>query len=65
MEQLSKDKEYTFIDAKTEVKAKYDNNMFCPKCRRLLTGLHMQSRCYTGFVDKQALILLKQKNNKA
>jgi hypothetical protein len=28
--------------------------MFCPGCSKLLTGLHMESRCYTNWIEKKA-----------
>lgn len=32
----------------------YDDCMFCPGCSKLLTGLHMESRCYTNWIEKKA-----------
>lgn len=33
--------------------------MFCPRCSNLLTRLHMESRCYTNWVEKKAQQILK------
>lgn len=30
----------------------YDDCMFCPGCSKLLTGLHMGSRCYTNWKER-------------
>lgn len=32
----------------------YDDCMFCPGCSKLLTGLHMESRCYTNWIEKKS-----------
>ena len=54
-----------FIDKAHEV---YDGEMVCPKCRTLLTGLHMMSNCYQTFIRKAAYKLwreyLKQEKKK-
>ena len=33
--------------------------MFCPGCSKLLTGLHMGSRCYTNWIERKAQQILK------
>ena len=33
--------------------------MFCPGCSNLLTRLHMESRCYTNWIEKKAQQILK------
>lgn len=47
--------EITEQQAREFVHAKYDDLMFCPKCRKLLTGLHMMSGCYRGFIEKEVI----------
>lgn len=43
----------------------YDENTFCPKCKQILTGLHMQSKCYSDFIKEEAYKLYKKTiNNK-
>ena len=37
----------------------YDENTFCPKCKQILTGLHMQSKCYSDFIKEAAYKLYK------
>lgn len=37
----------------------YDDCMFCPGCSKLLTGLHMGSRCYTNWVERKAQQILE------
>ena len=32
----------------------YGDCMFCPGCLRLLTGLHMESRCCASWIEKKA-----------
>ena len=32
----------------------YDDCMVCPGCSKLLAGLHMESRCYTNWIEKKA-----------
>lgn len=33
--------------------------MFCPGCSKLLTGLHMGSRCYTNWIERKAQQILE------
>lgn len=37
----------------------YDDCMFCPGCSKLLTGLHMGSRCYTNWIERSSKIRRK------
>lgn len=37
----------------------YDDNTFCPKCKKLLTGLHMRSKCYLDFIKEVSYKLYK------
>lgn len=32
----------------------YDGCVFCPGCSKLLTGLHMGSRCYTNWIERKS-----------
>jgi hypothetical protein len=34
-----------------EVSAQYDDAIFCPKCGRLLTGMHTQSAHFQRYID--------------
>ena len=34
--------------------AKYDNEMFCPVCRGLLTGLHERNKHFRDRVEREA-----------
>jgi len=44
------------------IESEYENTMFCPKCGRLLTGLHMQSSCFRNYIaEKAARQILKKK----
>jgi hypothetical protein len=44
----------TIDEAKAKAHQQYDDCMFCPGCSKLLTGLHMRSRCYTNWIEKKA-----------
>lgn len=44
----------TIDEARAKAHQQYDDCMFCPGCSKLLTGLHMESRCYTNWVEKKA-----------
>ena len=33
--------------------------IFCPGCSRILTGLHMDSKCYFDWIEKKAQQILK------
>lgn len=37
----------------------YDDCMFCPGCSKLLTGLHMGSRCYPNWIERSSKIRRK------
>lgn len=37
-----------------EAHQQYDDCMFCPGCSKLLTGLHMGSRCYTNWIPENS-----------
>jgi hypothetical protein len=43
----------TIEDARAKAHQKYDDCMFCPGCSKLLTGLHMGSRCYTNWIERR------------
>lgn len=38
--------------------------MFCPGCSKLLTGLHMSSKCYTNWIEKKSQQILKKNRRK-
>lgn len=44
----------TIDEARAKAHQQYDDCMFCPGCSKLLTGLHMESRCYTNWIEKKA-----------
>ena len=48
--------EKRFLD---EAHKLYDDNLFCPKCGAILSGLHMKSNCYMSFIRKTASQLYK------
>lgn len=41
----------TIDEARAKAHQQYDDCMFCPGCSKLLTGLHMGSRCYTNWIE--------------
>lgn len=43
----------TIDEARAKAHQQYDDCMFCPGCSKLLTGLHMGSRCYTNWIEKK------------
>lgn len=43
----------TIDEARAKAHQQYDDCMFCPGCSKLLTGLHMESRCYTNWIEKK------------
>lgn len=49
----------TIEDARAKAHQQYDDCMFCPGCSKLLTGLHMSSKCYLGWIEKKAQQILK------
>lgn len=49
----------TIDEARAKAHQQYDDCMFCPGCSKLLTGLHMESRCYTNWIEKKAQQILK------
>lgn len=42
-----------------EAHEKYDEGVQCPKCKKLLTGMHMMSACYEKFIRQEAYNLFK------
>lgn len=50
----------TIDEARAKAHRQYDDCMFCPGCSKLLTGLHMGSRCYTNWIEKKAQQILKK-----
>lgn len=44
----------TIDEARAKAHQQYDDCMFCPKCSKLLTWLHMGSRCYTNWIERKA-----------
>lgn len=42
----------TIDEARAKAHQQYDDCMFCPGCSKLLTGLHMESRCYTNWKER-------------
>lgn len=42
-----------------EAHQQYDDCIFCPGCSRILTGLHMDSKCYFDWIEKKAQQILK------
>lgn len=42
----------TIDEARAKAHQQYDDCMFCPGCSKLLTGLHMGSRCYTNWIER-------------
>lgn len=49
----------TIDDARAKAHLDYDDCIFCPGCSRLLTGLHMNSKCYLGWIEKKAQQILE------
>lgn len=49
----------TIEDARANAHLYYDDCIFCPGCSKLLTGLHMSSKCYTNWIEKKAQQILK------
>lgn len=52
----------TIDEARAKAHQQYDDCMFCPGCSKLLTGLHMESRCYTNWIEKKAQQKLEEKS---
>jgi hypothetical protein len=55
----------TIDEARAKAHQKYDYCVFCPGCSELLTPLHMESRCYTKWIEKKAQQILKNSNKNA
>lgn len=53
----------TIKEARAKAHQQYDDCMFCPGCSKLLTGLHMGSRCYTNWIEEKAQQILKKSKN--
>lgn len=51
-------------DKISEISKKYDDVMFCPKCGKLLTGLHEMSYCFRSYVIRLAEKQLRNELNK-
>lgn len=49
----------TIDEARAKAHQQYDDCMFCPGCSKLLTGLHMGSRCYTNWIERKAQQILE------
>ena len=49
----------TIDEARAKAHQQYDDCMFCPGCSKLLTGLHMESRCYTNWIERKAQQILE------
>jgi hypothetical protein len=49
----------TIDDARAKAHLDYDDCIFCPGCSQFLTGLHMNSKCYLGWIEKKAQQILK------
>lgn len=49
----------TIDEARAKAHQQYDDCMFCPGCSKLLTGLHMGSRCYTNWIERKAQQVLE------
>lgn len=49
----------TIDEARAKAHQQYDDCMFCPGCSKLLTGLHMGSRCYTNWTERSSKIRRK------
>lgn len=55
----------TIDEARAKAHQQYDDCMFCPGCSKLLTGLHMESRCYTNWIEKKTQQILKDSKKDA
>lgn len=55
----------TIDEARAKAHQQYDYCMFCPGCSKLLTGLHMESRFYTNWIEKKAQQILKNSKKDA
>lgn len=49
----------TIDEARAKAHQQYDDCMFCLGCSKLLTGLHMGSRCYTNWIERKAQQILE------
>lgn len=49
----------TIDEARAKAHQQYDDCMFCLGCSKLLTGLHMGSRCYTNWIERSPKIRRK------
>lgn len=49
----------TIDKARAKAHQQYDDCKFCPGCSRLLTGLHMSSKCYLDWIEKKAQQILE------
>lgn len=49
----------TIDEARAKAHQQYDDCMFCPGCLRLLTGLHMNSKCYLDWIEKKTQQILE------
>lgn len=50
----------TIDEARANAHQQYDDCIFCPGCSKLLTGLHMNSKCYLDWIEKKAQQILKK-----
>ena len=49
----------TIEDARAKAHLDYDDCIFCPGCSGFLSGYHMNSKCYLGWIEKKAQQILK------
>lgn len=49
----------TIDGARAKAHQQYDDCMFCPGCSKLLTGLHMSSKCYLDWIEKKVQQILE------
>lgn len=55
----------TIDEARAKAHQQYDDCMFCPGCSELLTPPHMESRCYTNWIEKKTQQILKNSKKNA
>lgn len=49
----------TIDEARAKAHLDYDDCMFCPECSGFLSGYHMNSKCYLGWIEKKAQQILE------
>lgn len=50
----------TIDEARAKAHQQFDDCIFCPGCSKLLTGLHMESMCYTNWIEEKAQQILEK-----